>query len=131
LTDKEFLVAKAINWPLPFRDEVLAEDSEQERIALRVGSLYYDNRYWVPDEVVDIRVNHKKVRLGRVVGDLRQCPICELSTEDFKRLKKPLQNQQAVIDFLAETYNQPVNMDTLVTIVTYQNHPVIQEEIET
>lgn len=123
-------MAKAINWPLPFRDEVLAEDCEQERIALRLGRLYYDNRYWVPDEIVDIRVSHKKVRLARVVGDLRQCAIRELSAEDFQRLKKPLQNQQAVVDFLAETYSQPVDAGTLVTIVTYQNQPVIQEEIE-
>jgi hypothetical protein len=96
-------MAKAINWPLPFRDEVLAEDCEQE---------------------------HKKVRMGRVVGDLRQCAIHALSAEDFSRLKKPLQTPQAVIDFLTTTYNQPVDENTLVTIVTYQNHPVIPEDIE-
>jgi hypothetical protein len=123
-------MAKAIHWPLPFRDEVLAEDCVQERIALRLGRLYYDNRYWVPDEVVDIRVNHKKIRQAQVLGDLRQCAIRDLTTADFQRLKKTLQTRQAVIDFLATTYNQPVHEDTLVTIVTYRNLPVISEEIE-
>lgn len=123
-------MAKAINWPVQFRDEVIAEDTEREYCALRVGNLYYENRYWVPDEKVDIRVNHKKIRKATVVGDLRQCAIQDLTEQDLQRLKRDLQNKEAIIRFLAETYNQPVDENTLVTIVTYRNHPIVPEEME-
>ncbi len=124
-------MAKAINWPIQFRDEVIAEDCEQERIALRLGDLYYQNRYWVPDEVVDIRVNHKKIRKGVIVGDLRQCAIKDLTTQDLQQQKQALQSHAALIRFLAETYNQPVDENTRVTIVTYKNQPIIPDDMET
>lgn len=123
-------MAKAINWPQQFRDEVIDEDSQSERIALRLGDLYYQNRYWVPDEVVDIRVNHKKIRKAVVMGDLRQCAIRDLTEDDLKRLKQSLQSREAIIHFLSETYNQPVNEQTLVTVVTYRNQPLVPEEME-
>jgi hypothetical protein len=123
-------MAKAINWPPAFREEILGEDAETERIALRLGDLYYQNRYWTPDEEVDIRVNHKKIRKAVIVGDLRQCAIRDLEPEDFRRQKRALQNRDAVLGFLAETYHQPVNEDTRVTVVTYRNRPVIPEEVE-
>jgi hypothetical protein len=123
-------MAKAINWPLAFREEVISEDCENLYSAFRLGSLYYENRYWVPDEVVDIRVNHKKIRKAQVVGDLRQCAICELTESDFRQQKTSLRTPEALIRFLAETYNQSVDEQTPVTIVTYRNQPVIPEEIE-
>lgn len=123
-------MAKAINWPSAFRDEILAEDCEALRSACRLGTLYYENRYWVPDEVVDIRVNHKKIRKAKVVGDLRQCALKDLTPEDFQRLKSTLKSAEALRQFLAETYAQPVDADTLITLVTYQNLPVVPEEIE-
>src|ERR1044072_289824 len=104
-------MAKAINWPLQFRDEVIAEDCESERCAFRLGNLYYENRYWVPDEVVDIRVNHKKIRRAVVIGDLRQCALKDLSPEDLRRQKQALQTHEAVARFLSETYSQPVTPD--------------------
>ena len=125
------IMAKAINWPIQFRDEVIAEDTQREYCALRLGNLYYENRYWVPDEIVDIRVNHKKIRKAVIVGDLRQCAIHDLSTQDLQRLKRDLQNRDALIRFLTETYQQPVDANTLVTVVTYQNHPIVPEEMET
>ncbi len=123
-------MAKAINWPLVFREEVIAEDCDALRVACRLGSLYYENRYWVPDEIVDIRVNHKKIRKAKVVGDLRQCALKELTAEDFQRLKSTLKTPEALGRFLSETYAQPVDADTLITLVTYQNLPVVPEEIE-
>lgn len=123
-------MAKAINWPLQFREEVIAEDCEAERCALRLGSLYYENRYWTPDEMVDIRVNHKKIRKGQVVGDLKQCAIQELSKTEFERLKRSLQTHEAIIQYLSDTYGQPVDGQTRVTVVTYKNQPVIPEELE-
>ena len=123
-------MAKAINWPIQFRDEVIAEDCEHETIALRLGTLYYENQYWVPGEIVDIRVNHKKIRKAVVVGNLRRTTIQDLTLEDFNKLKEILKNQEAIMQFLSQTYNQPVDANTLVTIVTYLNHPVIPEEME-
>ena len=123
-------MAKAINWPPRFREEIIAEDSAAERCALRLGSLYYDNRYWVPDEVVDVRCNHKKIRKAMVVGDLQQFPAGELPGEILNRLKSGLQTPEAVINWLAETYAQPVDAATPVTVVTYRNLPVVPEEME-
>lgn len=123
-------MAKAINWPLQFRDEVIAEGTETPHCAFRLGNLYYENRYWVPDEVVDIRVNHKKIRKAVIVGDLRQCAIQDLSDEDLQRQKQPLRSREALMRFLSETYQQPVDAQTLVTIVTYRNHPLVPEEME-
>jgi hypothetical protein len=123
-------MAKAINWPLAFRDEILAEDAESLRIALRLGTLYYENRYWVPDEVVDIRVNHLKVRQAVIIGDLRQCAIGALNAQDYAQLKSTLHSRDNVLSFLAANYEKPVDNDTLVTVVTYRNLPVVAEEIE-
>lgn len=123
-------MAKAINWPLAFRDEVIGEDSETLHCAFRLGSLYYENRYWVPDEVVDIRVNHKKIRKAVVVGDLKQCPIAALTDEQLRLQKTTLRTKDALIRFLSETYNQPVDEKTLVTIVTYRNQPIVTDEME-
>jgi len=121
---------KAINWPQQFREEVIAEDNEQICCAFRLGSLYYENRYWVPDEVVDIRVNHRRIRKGQVLGDLRQCAIRELTDEDLRHQKKDLRTKDAIIRFLSETYNQSVDGNTLVTIVTYKNFPIVPEEMD-
>jgi hypothetical protein len=81
-------MAKAIHWPLAFREEVLREDSEQLRLAVRLGDLYFANRYWVPDEIVDIRVNHKKIRQAVIVGDLRQLPLKTLGAADYAMLDR-------------------------------------------
>jgi hypothetical protein len=123
-------MAKAINWPQRFREEVIGEDTEQSHCAFRLGQLYYENRYWVPDEVVDIRVNHRCIRKAKVLGDLRQCTIRDLSEEDLQRQKRDLRTKAAIIQFLSETYSQPVDENTLVTIVTYQNFPVVPEEMD-
>lgn len=123
-------MAKAINWPLAFREEILGEDAEAERLALRLGDLYYKNRYWTPDEEVDIRVNHKKIRKAVIIGDLRQCAIRDLGPEEFRRQKRALQSREAILRFLEETYHQPVDENTLITVVTYRNRPIVPEEVE-
>jgi hypothetical protein len=123
-------MAKAINWPPQFRDEIIAEDTEQLHCAFRLGDLYYENRYWVPDEVVDIRANHRRIRQAKVVGDLRQCAIGDLAEADLLAQKRSLQSKAALIQFLTETYSQPVDEQTLITIVTYQNLPLVPEEMD-
>lgn len=124
-------MAKAINWPAQFLEEVLAEDCSETYTAYRLGSLYYENRYWVPGEIVDIRVNHKKVRQAQVLKDVQQCAIKDLTEQDLKHYKKDLQSQDNIIAFLSQTYNQTVTPETLITIVTYQNKPLPPEGTET
>lgn len=123
-------MTKAINWPLPFRQEVIEEPDNTLYCAFRLGRLYYDNHYWVDGEEVDIRVNHKIIRKAVVVGQLKCCPIRELTPEDYAAQKKSLQTMEAVIEFLAQTYQQPVTPDTEVTVVYYQNKPVNPDLME-
>lgn len=124
-------MAKAINWPQAFRDEILAEDCETMRCALRIGTLYYEGRYWVENEIVDIRANQLKLRKGVVYGDLKLCKLQDLQPDEYTMLKATLQTPQALMAHLQQTYDQPVDKNTLVTVVYYKNLPVIPEEIET
>ncbi|MBX2861316.1 MAG: hypothetical protein KTR14_08775 [Vampirovibrio sp.] len=123
-------MAKAINWPQVYRNEVLGEDEQGIHAAFRLGSLYYEHQFWVAGEVVDIRVNHLKVRRGEVVGDLKLCKVGELTAEDFAKHKSDINSVADAITFLSNTYAQPVDTDTVITVVYYKNHPLIAEEIE-
>jgi len=123
-------MAKAINWPAEFRDEVMGEDTEALRCAVRLGTLYYNDRYWAPDEVVDIRVGHLKIRKGQVVGDLKACALKDLSAEDLACQKRSLRTIPELVAFLARTYQQPVTPETVVTVVYYRNLPLVPEEVE-
>ncbi|MEI8389668.1 MAG: hypothetical protein WCG23_07250 [bacterium] len=114
-------MAKAINWPKEFYDEVISEDMESVRIAIRPGSLYFDNCYYTPDEVVDIRVDHKIVRQGIIVGDLELVKIKDISDENLAKYKKSMSNKKDLIDFLSKNYNQQINDDDEVTLITYKN----------
>lgn len=114
-------MAKSIHWPAPFLEEVLAEDDKTLRCAFRLGRLYYDEPYWAPDEIVDIRVNHEIVRQAVVVGSLKCCPIRELTLSDLSMQKKLLQTASNVIAYLRETYKQPVDDMTEITVVYYRN----------
>ena len=123
-------MAKAINWPAAYRDEVLSEPTEQLFCAFRLGSLYYDNCYWVDQEEVDIRVDHKIVRRAVVQGDLLQAPLSELPKEVLQQQKQALQSLDAVREFLTSTYNQPIDDTTPVTVVFYKNLPVNTDIME-
>jgi len=123
-------MAKAINWPRDFRDEILSEDTEKTYCALRLGTLYFENQYWVPNELVDVRVNHLKVRKAKIIGELKQSRIADLGAPEFSALKKNLQSVDAVQAYLAQTYQQPVTPESLITLVFYQNQPLVPEEIE-
>lgn len=123
-------MAKAINWPAAFREEVINETTDTLRCALRLGRLYYDNHYWVDGETVVIRVNHKVIRKAVVMGELKCCPINQLGDQDYACQKQSLKSAEAVSRFLAETYGQPVTPETEVTVVYYQNLPLDPEIME-
>lgn len=123
-------MAKAINWPTQFRDEVINEDCDKEYCAFRIGTLYYDNQFWVPDEVVDIRVNHLKVRQATVTREVKACAIKDLSTEDLNAQKQSLQTPEKIVAFLSSNYDKPLTEDDTVTVVYYKNHPINPEEME-
>lgn len=117
-------MAKAINWPAEFRDTVLNEPIQQRYAAVRLGRLYYDNQFWVPEEVVDIRVNSLVVRRGVVKGELWCGPVAELSPTMLARLKPGIQTLDSLVDYLKKTYNQAVGPTTEVTVVQYENLPL-------
>lgn len=126
-------MAKAIHWPDSFRETVLSEGEEALYCAVRLGRLYFDNRFWVDQEEVDIRVNHLKIRRGVVQGELLCMTIDELPEMVLQRLKPGLQTKDELIPYLKETYpaGGEVTLQTVVTVVTYKNLPVVAEEIET
>lgn len=123
-------MAKAINWPVQYRDHIINEPSSQPYIAVRLGRLYYDNQFWVPEEVVDIRVNSLRVRRGKVLGELRCTTPGELTEDDFALLKPGIQDLESLLNFLRQTYGQSVNEDTVITVVRYSNFPVDPDLME-
>ncbi|OGI19677.1 MAG: hypothetical protein A2287_03805 [Candidatus Melainabacteria bacterium RIFOXYA12_FULL_32_12] len=121
-------MAKAINWPEEFYDEVINEDLDRPKIALRLGTLYYDNGYYVNGEAVDIRVNHKIVRRAKIIDEMRIAKIKELSDDILSMYKSTLREKSKVISFLASSYNKTVDEEAVVTIVIYQNIPLESNE---
>ncbi len=125
-------MAKAINWPNSFRETILAEGTETVYTAVRLGRLYYDHCFWVDQEVVDIRVNHLRIRKGVVQGDLALYAIADIPTDVYSRLRPGMQDQESLVNYLKSTYaDDTVTLETLVTVVNYKNLPVIADEIET
>jgi hypothetical protein len=116
-------MAKSINWPLTFLETVQNESENQPFLALRLGSLYYDNQYWVPDEIVDIRVNHEVIRQGKVLSPVRLSALKALTNQELMKLKPALQTIDALIAFLQNTYapETPVTAETIVTLVEYEH----------
>ena len=88
-------MAKSINWPVAFLSVVQAEPENQPFLAVRLGKLYFDNQYWVPDEIVDIRVNHEIVRQGKVVSPVQLTTVSKLTTQQLAQLKPSIQSSEA------------------------------------
>jgi hypothetical protein len=61
---------------------------------------------------------------------MRQCAIQELADEDLQAQKQTLRTKEALMRFLSDTYQQPVDEQTLVTIVQYRNQPLVPEDME-
>lgn len=122
-------MAKAINWPKEFYNEIINEDSANPKIALRLDSLYYDTEYYTEGEIVDIRVDHKIVRKGQIIGQLKASKISELDQNILHMYKNSLKSKESIINFLSSNYNKPVNEETVVTVITYLNLPNIKDEI--
>ena len=121
-------MAKAINWSKEFYEEVVLEDMESPRIAIRPGSIYFDNGYYTDKEIVDIRVDHKVVRKGIILGELELKKIKDISNEDLAKYKKGMSNKKNLIDFLSKNYNQHINEENEVTIITYKNLEITPSE---
>jgi len=121
-------MAKAINWSQEFYEEIINEDSDSLKLALRLGSLYFDNAYYADGDVVDVRVNHKIVRKARIMGDIRLSKIKDLTTENLSMCKNLLRKHADIINFLATNYNQVVGEDAVVTVIAYKN--LAKEEAE-
>lgn len=116
-------MAKTINWPEQFYNEIISEDSISPKIALRLGTLYYDNNYYSDNEIVDIRVNHKPVRKAKIIGEMMVLQIKDLMDNILLFCKSSLREKADIINFLANNYNRSVDDNTVITVITYQNLP--------
>lgn len=114
-------MSKALNWPARFYDEVLSENTDDRRIALRIGSVYYDNSYYPQGEIIDIRVDHKVVRKGQIIDDMRLLKIKELTDEQISQYKSSLNSKSQIIKFLSDNYGRHVDENTAVTVISYKN----------
>lgn len=114
-------MAKSINWPACFATVIENEPNYTPLMAVRVGRLTYDNHYWVPDEVVDIRADQQVIRPARIIAPLRCLPIAELPPEVYSQLKPTLRTQAELMEYLAQQYNQVVLPTTEVTLVAYMH----------
>lgn len=121
-------MAKAINWPKEFYNEVISEDTESEKTAIRLGSIYFDNGYFTDKEIIDIRVDHKVIRKAVILGEAKLLKINELSDEDMSKYKKSMDNKTNLINFLSKNYNQQVNEETEITLITYKNLEIVPSE---
>ncbi len=114
-------MAKAINWPEEFLEEVQLENKEELKIALRLGCVYHEQNYYHVDDIVDIRVGGKIVRKAMIPCQTKTMRIKDITTSDIYRLKEDLQNKESIVKFLSKTYNKEINEETVVTVITYKN----------
>lgn len=120
---------KAINWPIQFLDNVQNGQEQQSKIALRIGSLYYDNEYYCENEIIDIRVDHKIIRPGLINGKMELKAIKDLTQEDIQLYMEPLDSHEKIADFLGKNYNKDVSLETIVTIIPYENLAIDQTDV--
>ncbi len=118
---EEKIMSKAINWPAKFYDEVTKEDVNVEKIALRLGSLYFDNDYYQEGEIVNIRVDSKIVRDAVISTKMQLMKIKDLTEDLLFKNKKDLQAKSKVVSFLSKNYKESVDDDTEVTVIFYKN----------
>ena len=123
VSERSRFMPKAVNWPESFYNEVLAEESSKEFIALRPGSLYFDNAYYQKGDIVDIRVNGNIVRRGLISDEMQLLKISGMSEELLSKGKTALQQKADVISFLKEYYQHEAVSESIITIIFYKNLP--------
>lgn len=121
---------KSINWPTAFRSWILEAPNHSVLKAPRLGRLYYDNHYWSDGDEVLIRCNHKVIRPALVVGHLLCKPLNQWTPRTMDGLPPSLQSLEQLIDYLANTYQQPVDETSEATLVSYQVLPINPDLLE-
>lgn len=114
-------MAKAINWPKEYYEEILNEDFDTVKIAIRPDTLYYDTNYYTLGEVVDLRVDHRVLRKAVIADEMMSFRINEIPDELLKSVKKNIVHQSDVINFLKTYYNRDFDENSLVTLISYRN----------
>lgn len=112
---------RAINWPRQFLNEIMNEDDSSERIAIRLGSLYFDNKYFDKEDTIQIRADGNVVREAKITRDLKLSTINDLDDNLLKLNKQHLQTRHAVIEFLSRVYHKKVENDSEITLIFYKN----------
>lgn len=121
-------MSKAINWPEKYKEEILNENKNEIKIALRLGTLYDENEYYKQDDIVDIRTGDTILRKAQIACPTKTTKIRNIATSDLYRLKEDLHSNESIVKFLSDTYNKVVDEDTTVTIITYKNLDIVKEE---
>lgn len=121
-------MSKAINWPEKYAEEILKENKNEIKIAIRLGTLYDENEYYKQDDIVDIRTGDKILRKAQIACPTKTTKIKNIATSDLYRLKGDLHSNDSIVKFLTDTYNKKVDEETTVTIITYKNLDIVEEE---
>jgi hypothetical protein len=123
-------MAKAIHWPEPFRDAILAETTDQLCCVFRLGTLYAEGAYWQDGDLVDVRCNHLKVRRGQIVGSMSIMAIGQLNQDVLQYQKPSLQTIEAIKSFFNTHYQTAATDETLISIAYYRNAPLDEAYME-
>lgn len=118
-------MAKTINWPQQFHDEVINEVEDSIKLAIRPGRLYYDTHYYKKGDIVDIRIENTVVRRAMVHDDLKIITVKDIQQVELNLFKKSLQSKEAIINFLSERYDLCADENTEVTLIAYRNMDLV------
>lgn len=123
---------KAINWPAQFKQQLLDDSEGERRMALRPKAIYFEHRYWTDGDIVDLRANGEVLRSARIVGEMKCCPINALLLDDLAAFLPGVMTMDALCDYLQVTYPEchaaePISPETLVSVVYYENLPLLVE----
>lgn len=121
-------MAKAINWPKEFRDEILQENKDEIKIALRIGPFYAECGYYEENDIVDIRADEEILRKASIPCPPKVTTIKNLATSDLYRLKEVLRDKDSIVNFLSKTYNKEVDENSEITVITYKNLGIVVSE---
>lgn len=123
-------MAKAINWPQEFKNEVINEAEDSIKIAIRPGRLYHDTKYYHKGEIVHIRIDNTIIRTAVIQEEMKVCKIKDISKVDLNLLKNSLQSTESIKNFLSKRYNICIDENTEVTIITYRNLGLTDEALQ-
>ena len=68
------------------------------------------------------------MRKAQIACPTKTTKIKNIATSDLYRLKGDLHSNDSIVKFLTDTYNKKVDEETTVTIITYKNLDIVEED---